>query len=214
MIKGYVYAGLVLLAVGAVVLYLVSSFITSGSPTSIVNVTVLRGSIGDVPLRVNATAVSIIFAFASNTTNIYFLNQSTFSGLSSYLGANASGSGYSYVLSHNVNRSDVFQDNNSAIKEEYQVSPNASAPSYYVYAVIDSTDGSPSYNSVVNATVVYKSYSYGSWVTRSGEALVGIAALILGIALLIYGALKKPKQVEIADAPAEEPKRRGKRNKG
>jgi hypothetical protein len=212
MIKKYLYAGAVLLIIAVVVLYSVSSFITSGSPTSIVNLTVLGGSIGYAPIQVNATSVSIIFVFASNLTNVYFLNQSMFNGLSGYLNGNSLRSAYSYVIAHNVSKTDIFQDNESAIKEEYQL--NNSASNYYVYAVVDSTSGSPSHNSIVNASVVYKAYTYNTWISKSGESLVGIAAFILGVALMIYGALKKPKVVAEDAAPAEKPKARKAGGKG
>jgi hypothetical protein len=68
---------------------------------------------------------------------------------------------------------------------------------------------------VVNASVVYKSYSYGSWESNSGESLVGVAAIILGIALLIYGAVKKPKaDAPLPDAAAQTPKAKGKKKSG
>jgi hypothetical protein len=203
MIKKFLYAGLVLLVIGVGVLFFVSQFITTGTPTNILNITVLSGRIGDVPVQVNASAISILFVFASNATNIYFLNQSAFSGLNAYLGSNSMRSAYSYIQSQNISKTDVFQDNSSAVKEEYQTAENKSTGSYNLYAVIDSTNGSPSYNQTISASVVYKSYSYGSWLSRSGEALVGIAAIILGIGLLIYGALKKPKVVAAEAAPVQ-----------
>jgi hypothetical protein len=212
MIKKYLYAGLILLIIGVVMLYEVSSYVTTGTPTGITNVTVLHGRIGDVPLRVNATAISIMFVFASNNTDIYFLNQSAFSGLSSYLNASPSGSAYSYVKGLNINSSDMSLNSTSAVKEEYQTSGTPGR--YYIYAVIDSTAGSPSYNSVVNASVVYKSYGFGSWETNSIESLIGIAAIILGVGLLIYGAIKKPKaemEAQAAEPEAPKPKARKKR---
>lgn len=212
MIRKYLYAGAILLVIAVVVLYSVSSYITAGTPTSILNTTVPRHGVADVPVLVNSSAVSIIFVFADNLTNIYFMNQSAFGGLSAYLSGNSSKSAYSYVSAHSLNSSDVFLNASSGIKEVYQTSPGGTpqTSNYYVYAVIDSTGGSPSYNGSVNASVVYKSYSYGSWIGHSGEALVGIALLIGGVALLIYGAIRKPKGIVTAEpetAP-ETPKRK------
>ena len=204
MIRKYLYAGAVLLVIAVVVLYSVSGYITAGTPTSIMNTTVPVHGIADVPVLVNSSAISIIFVFADNATDIYFMNQSAFGGLSAYLSGNTPRSAYSYVSAHNLNSTNVFLNASSGIKEVYQTSIGTPG-SYYVYAVIDSTGGSPSYNGVVNASVVYKSYSYGSWVDHSGEALVGIAALIAGVALLIYGAIRKPKTAAVAAAPGDGP---------
>ena len=148
MIRKYLYAGAILLVIAVVVLYSVSSYITAGTPTSILNTTVPRHGVADVPVLVNSSAVSIIFVFADNLTNIYFMNQSAFGGLSAYLSGNSSKSAYSYVSAHSLNSSDVFLNASSGIKEVYQTSPGGTpqTSNYYVYAVIDSTGGSPSYN--------------------------------------------------------------------
>jgi hypothetical protein len=215
MIKRYLYAGIILLVIGGLVLYAVSSYITTGTPANVVNVTVLHGRIGEVPVRVNGTAISIIFVFASNSTDTYFLNQSTFGGLSNYLNGSPSRSASSYIKRLNLSSDNVFLNNTSAVKEEYQNTQNVILGSYYVYAVIDSTPGSPSYNSIVNASIVFKSYSFSSWESNSGESLVGIAAVILGIALLIYGAVKKPRVVveaQEAQAEIQKPQARKKRS--
>jgi hypothetical protein len=213
MIKNYLYAGAVLVVIAVVAFYIVAGYITSGSPTSITNVTVLGGHIQDVPILVNSSQISIIFVFATNLTNIYFLNQSMFNGLSSYISGNSLHSAYSYVSAQGLNKSDAFISNNTAVKEINQVEAKNVTPSYYIYAVVDSTPGSPSYNGIVNASVVYKSYSYGDWISHSGEALVAVVALIAGVALLIYGVVKKPKYE--AEAPENPPatasaKKRGK----
>ena len=194
MIRKYIYAGIVLLIIAVIAFYSVLSFVPTSIP-NVANITVLSNSIGYVPVLVNASDVTIIFVFASGDTNIYYLNQSAFDGLSGYLAGNASGSGYTYVLAHNVNKSDIFQGNITAVNEEYQTP--AISGNYYVYAVVDSTNGSPSANSVVSASIVYTAYSNSSWTTMENEwierILAGVSTLILGFALLIYGAFKKPK---------------------
>ena len=165
-------------------------------------------------MLVNGTAISIIFVFASNSTDTYFLNQSAFGGLSNYLNGSASGSASGYIKRLNLSSDNVFLNNTSAVKEEYQNTQNVILGSYYVYAVIDSTPGSPSYNSIVNASVVFKSYSFSSWESNSGESFVGIAAVILGIALLIYGAVKKPKAAVEAQEVEAEQKPQGRKKRG
>lgn len=213
MIKKYLYAGLVLLVVAVVVFYILASNIAVGTPTKVANLTVLNNRIGDVPVQVNSTAVSMWLVFVSGYTNIYLLNQSTFTGLSGYLNGNSSASAYSYVQAHNVNKSDVFLNSSGVRKENYPTSQNVSAGNYSVYAVIDSTSGSPSSNSVVNATVVYVAYGYSTLVKKSGELLIAIAAFILAVALLIYGALKKPKVAVVPEAQIEETPKVAKRRK-
>ena len=135
------------------------------------------------------------------------MNRTFLNGLSNYLSANPSASASNYVAAQNLTVGDRFTNNTEAVKEVYQ-STSGNQSGYYLYTVIDSTLGSPSYNGVVNASVVYKAYGYNDWVGRSGEALAAIAAFILGIALLIYGALKKPKlpsTVPKITAPAAAP---------
>ncbi|MDE1865559.1 MAG: hypothetical protein KGH94_02885 [Candidatus Micrarchaeota archaeon] len=217
MIRNYLYAGVVLIVVAIVIFYLVASYITAGTPTMITNLTVQRGGMQDVRQLVNSSGISILFVFTDTPTNIYFLNQSVFEGLSSYLAGNSLRSAYAYVSAHDQNASDVFKNNSTAVKELSHYS-NGTSSNYYVYAVVDSTPGSESYNTIVNASVVYKSYSYSDWVNHSGEALAAIIALIVGVALLIYGVVKKPPEVPatatpVAEAPAEaaKPKRRRKR---
>lgn len=210
MIKNYLYVGAILLIIAIAVFWSVSSYITSGTPTRIYNVTVASHRIADVPVLVNSSSISIIFVFASNLTNVYFMNQSTFSGLSAYLNSNSLGSAYDYVTSHNLNVSDVFANNATAVKEVYQTSGTGNASTYDVYAVIDSTSNSPSYNDTLNASVVYKAYSYGAWIGKSGESFAAVVLLIAGVAMLIYGAIKKPKEDVVAavEKPAPQKKRR------
>jgi hypothetical protein len=212
MIKNYLYVGAILLIIAIAIFWSVSSYITSGTPTRIYNVTVASHRIADVPVLVNSSSISIIFVFASNFTNVYFMNQSAFSGLSSYLNSNSLASAYSYVASHNLNASDVFADNATAVKEVYQTSASSNASTYDIYAVIDSTSNSPSYNDTLNASVVYKAYSYGAWLGRSGESFAAIVLLIAGVAMLIYGAIKKPKDEAVATA-VEKPMPQKKRRK-
>ena len=162
MIKNYLYLGAILLIIAIAIFWSVSSYITTGTPTKKSNLTVASRSIGYIPVVLNSSSISIVFVFASNLTNIYFMNQSTFSGLSSYLNGNYSRSAYAYVASHNLNASDVFNDNSTAVKEFYQTLTGTNSSNYDVYAVIDSSSNSPSYNETVNASVVYKSYSYSA----------------------------------------------------
>jgi hypothetical protein len=212
MLRNFLIAGIVVILIGAGILYSVSSYITTGTPTKVINVTSIPHSIADVPFIVNGSSISIVFVFSSNLTDIYLINQSTFNGLTAYLSSNTPVSALSYVRSKGVNSSDVFVNNATAVKEYFQTGPSNSVNDYYAYAVIDSTLGSPSYNSVVNASVVYKAYSYSSWLGRSGEALVGVIAFIGGVALLIYGAVRKPKKKDEAQAAPREakPKRKKK----
>jgi hypothetical protein len=65
--------------------------------------------------------------------------------------------------------------------------------------------------------VVYKSYAYSDWVSTGSKvltaSLVAVVCFIAGVAMLIYGAVKKPKQIEEAPAPVAEtpPARKRKR---
>jgi hypothetical protein len=210
MIKGYIYAGLILLAIAVVVFYSVSGYVTSATPTNIVNVTVPPHGINYTKVAVNSSNVMLFFLYADNLTNIYFLNQSQYTGLSDYLSGNSSRSASAYVSSHRVAKADVFMDNGTAANVIYPTT-NGNSSTYNMYAVLDSTPGSPSYNGVINAKFVYKAYGYGEWVSTGSrvlvESLAAIICFIAGLALLILGAIKSPKvAAEAVVQPAKKEK--------
>ncbi len=211
MIKAYIYAGLILLAIAVIVFYSLSGYVTSATPTNIVNVTVPAHGINYTRVVVNSSNVMLFFLYSDNLTNIYFLNQAQYLGLSGYLEGNASGSASAYVSSHNVSRADVFIDNSTAENVTYPTT-NGNSSTYDMYAVLDSTPGSPSYNGIIDAKFVYKAYGYGEWVSTGSrvliESLVALACFIAGLALLIYGALKSPKMTVMAEPEPQQAKKR------
>jgi hypothetical protein len=210
MMKNYLYAGVAILAISIVLFFATSQFVTIGSPTQSVNVTALQGGIAYVPIHMNASSVAVVGVEAAANVNIYLLNQSVFSGLVSYLSANSMRSGYAYVSNAMVSANDIFLNSSTTFISVYQATQNESS-NYTDYAVVDNSRGSYSTNSSVFAIVVYKSYNYSSSLNGSLVFLIPVAGIILGLALIVYGAIKKPIE-EIA--PVEEPKSGKKKKRG
>ena len=213
MIRKYVYAGLLLLVIAGIMFYLVTQDLNS-TPIGSKNFTVYSNSIGELSLPINATAITVILAHLftnKSTTNIYFLNQSAFNGLASYLKSNPSASAYGYVQSQKVNSSDIFTNGSSALKYLYPTS-NSIASDYYLYVVVDSTHGSPSSNSILTVGVNYDSYSYAS-LPEAGKVELDLMVMagILGIALVLYGVIRRQKPGVVAQAVTVHDVKKGKR---
>ena len=133
---------------------------------------------------------------ADADTNIYLLNQTTLNGSVSFVNANSLKSGYSYVTEAGVNSNDISLNNSYWFVSVYPTLQNATTENYTDYVVIDNTAGSPSTNGTVEASVVYKSYNYASGIKGSSIFLAPVLVIILGFALIIYGLVKKPPEVE------------------
>ena len=72
MIKKYLYVGLILVVIAVVIFYSVSSYITSGTSTSVVNVTVPAHGVANVPILVNSSQVSILFVYSRHAHGYIF----------------------------------------------------------------------------------------------------------------------------------------------
>lgn len=192
MIKKFVYIGIILIVLAAV-LFLTSGYLLSNGISknvSIANLTVKQYNFSYYPATYYNTSEIAIYVLASQSVNIYILNSTTFSIWRNYVTSNKSANGLNYVEQLKVNSTDIFQNKKSLVAPLI-VNSSKNYSKNVLYVVIDNTLGSPSTSTPLNASVAVLPLQTSNQIPYEVLGLLSLVCFIAGIILLIYGILKK-----------------------
>ncbi|HUC39081.1 MAG TPA: hypothetical protein VL944_03040 [Candidatus Acidoferrum sp.] len=220
MLKKFVYIGLALIAVSVVLFFAAHGLLTSVAQGLLAeqNTTVANRSFSYIALPLSNESV-FVAAAASSPINFYLFNTTGFSDWTAALGTNASMNGYDDAIAlegggllygyHNVVEATIppthggLAENatGTAVANQsfYGSASISQGLSGTYYAVIDNTNGSASSSTQVMATFLYLSPT-ANFAGKEAAALglivmttAFIVLLIIGLALIVYGFMKKPK---------------------
>lgn len=211
--KKSLYIGLALIAVSIIVFIASGALLkNAGSGLKAINVTAGRDNYTQVHVNQDNYSFTEILVAANSSTNIYLLNNSIYSAFNSYIAANKSRSGASYIAGIGLNRSYVFLHNTTAIGYMVSLTQNPDIANGF-YVVIDNTAGSPSANQLVYASVQYISYDYSQGYLLLAVLGVDFVIFIAGIGFTIYGLVKKEKSavVEVENTDSGKSTKKGKK---
>jgi hypothetical protein len=210
--KKFIYIGLALLAIAAIIFFALGSIslfggiLSKGLTTS--NVTVASGGFSYVPVTTVNASLIVLYTATNGKANIYLFNTSAFYSWSNRMHGNSSSSGLAYATALGTNSSRAIDSNVEVselllTKNTSTADQNSSILSIdnfgdTAYVVIDNSMGSTSYNTSIRAVVSYlrlTSDTLGAYNSTIIEAVVIVGAdFILGVAgiiLIIYGFLRR-----------------------
>ena len=212
--KRLVYSGLLLMALSIILFGIIASS-TSSTFSKLYgdlvykNITVNSNSLYYIDINSTTASPMLMGLGIHSPVQVFLFNESSFSVWVSGTGPRSGISGATpfegkgLILAYNntMNASIPTEPNNALV---YQSNSSKASPgelpigSYKL--VIDNANGSSSSNTAINATYVYLPSSSVSSITgsTSGMGILSIVALLLfisGIALLIYGVIKKSAMV-------------------
>jgi hypothetical protein len=218
--KKFVYIGLLIFIIAAVVFFTLSTTTIFGNAFSkgvvVVNTTAESGGFSYAPVATGGNAILItVYTVLSGRANVYLFNSSAFNSWSGYMHSNSPGSGLAYARRLGTAGSSVVE--NDVSSSELLLTENLSSTGQNgsvvalggfngtAYLVIDNTKGSNSSNESVIGVVsylrvtpsnlsLYRSISMEAGVISLSDLALGIA----GIALIVYGIFKREPGIEAA----------------
>ncbi|MGC8478683.1 MAG: hypothetical protein ACP5NE_02015 [Candidatus Micrarchaeia archaeon] len=208
--KKVVYSGIIIIIVGIAVLLLSGSMARSILPITQSNFTVAKSSYVAMPTNITNSSRFFMIFESKSYTNLYLLNTSAYAEWHSYINGNKNASGLSKALTLKGKGAEAIFANviiatfpilaNKTSEALYYSNISKVPPGNY-YIVIDNTNGSKSSAESFNATVLLPEISFLSGKTNGNSSLTELAVLglvmitlfILGLVLVVYGLISKPK---------------------
>ncbi len=222
--KKFIYIGIILLVVAFAMLVLAGSMLKSTVNNLFTQKNVTIGPAAFSYEQVQLTRQPAIIAMISDApVNFYVFNSTGFLRWSSSMYPTNSPSGYKSALSLESAGLVYGYLGTKSATVPYSASIDNTTPFYETnstsldnvtgtyYAVIDNTNGSASSANGVKASVLYESTSSSLSSSQAASAIGVLAAgasffvlLIAGIALVIYGLVKKQPVAPGAPSPAQQ----------
>lgn len=209
--KKLVYAGLAMIAV-AIVLFLSAGYVgyslngaAGALPAVSVNKTIASNSFAYVAINTSDAQTVVVSAALNAPANIYMFNAADFH---SWEGLEASGGGLAAAQAENPEGNFIYEGTQliMPMNASKVFLPNDTYNNT-LYVVVDNTQGSASSNTSIDARVVYLALNanllaqYRSklgvpYELVAAMSIIAIVLLIGGIAVVIFGAMKKDVQQE------------------
>ena len=212
--KRLVYSGLLLIALSIILFSIIASS-TSSTFSKLYgdlvykNITVNSNSLYYIDINSTASSPMLMGLDIHSPAQVFLFNASSFSAWVSGTGPKSGisgaiqfeGKGLILAYNNTMNASIPVEPNNALVYQSNSskiVSGELPTGSYKL--VIDNANGSSSSSAAINATYVYLPSSSVSTIihSTSGMSMLSIVALIMfisGIALLVYGIIKKSAMV-------------------
>ncbi|MGC8694555.1 MAG: hypothetical protein ACP5RI_02970 [Candidatus Micrarchaeia archaeon] len=226
MIKNIVYIGVLILIIAIIILFYEGSLLSNinfssvlSNMTVVKNYTIKSNSFVTYPINLNTSSIITTVLLVRSKINFYLMNNTAFSKWSSEVENGSSG----LVSAESLEGKGVFDIFNNitnatlpeGLVRNITTTPLYSSPTSILNIgnyriVLDNTKGSASFFKSVNASFMYippitnatinnPAFSNIKSSLDAGMWIGGIFFLILlvGLALIIYGLLKKPKVITI-----------------
>ncbi len=208
--KRVVYSGIIVLVIGIVVLLVSGNLAHSILPVTQYNVSVGKGSYTEMSTNITNSSRFFMIFESKEYTNLYLFSSSAYSKWQAYITGNKNASGLLKAQQLEGNGTEAIFANvviatfpevvNKTSSASYSTNISKIFPGEY-YIVIDNTNGSKSSSMSFNATVLLPEAGYLSGKISGSSSLTELAVLglvmialfILGLVLVIYGLISKPK---------------------